>query len=133
MFRCILPHYQGYIINDKKRFVKRLSWSEFAYGEYQANDMNTLARRESDCTFSADLRYWIHSISLTGESNLLVHCFYHLYFLCHVHIFVEETVNILKRSLENKKCCGNTMNVTEYSHSFLEFSHTFYYIKHLDY
>jgi len=24
-FRCILRHYQGYIINDKKRFVKRLS------------------------------------------------------------------------------------------------------------
>ena len=26
----ILRHYQGYIINDKKRFVKRLSWNEFA-------------------------------------------------------------------------------------------------------
>ena len=38
-----------------------------------ANYINTLARRESGCTFSAGLRSWIHNISLTRQSNLFVH------------------------------------------------------------
>lgn len=56
-------HYQGYII-IKKRFVKKLSWSKFqCVKECKANYMNTWARRESDCTFSAGLRSWMHTIS----------------------------------------------------------------------
>ena len=41
--------------------------------ECQANDMNTLERRESNCTFIAGLSSCIHSVSLTRQSNLFVH------------------------------------------------------------
>ena len=53
----------------KERFVNRLSWKRICIEKCQANYMNTLARRESDCTFSVGLRSWIHNISLTRQSN----------------------------------------------------------------
>ena len=71
-FRCILRHYQGYIM-IKERFVNRLSWKRICIEKCQADYMNTLARRESDCTSSVGLRSWKHNILLTRQSNLFVH------------------------------------------------------------
>ena len=41
--------------------------------ECQANYINTLAQRESNCTFSAGLRSLKHRISLIRQSNVFVH------------------------------------------------------------
>ena len=49
----------------------KLKW--ICIKECQANYVNTLAQKESNCTFSAGLRSWVHSVSLTRQSNLFTH------------------------------------------------------------
>ena len=41
--------------------------------EYQANYLNTLAQRESDCTFNAGLRSWIHMQHFINKTVKFVH------------------------------------------------------------
>ena len=50
------PSYYGYIVSDKNAVCEKAKLKSNLHKECQANYINTLARRESDCTFSVGLR-----------------------------------------------------------------------------